>query len=107
MKTVPFFMRFYGRTDEEIFQCLEELKQNGLPEYVRHKIADADMSVNFSVPEEYQPAREVTLYFKDMKDATVMHNNSQLQDIYHKWATKTPNDTTFELRKPKDMAWAI
>jgi hypothetical protein len=107
MKSVPFFMRFYGRTDEEILQCLEELKASGMPGFLRYRFTDAKQTCNIFVPPEHLPVRELNLYFATMQEAQTMHTNTVLQGIYHKWSTKDPQNTSFKLRKPKDAAFGL
>ncbi len=106
MKTIPFFMRFYGRSDDEIKQCVAELQENGLT-FVKYSIRDGSLSVNFEVPPVRRPFREVTIRFESLEKAKEMHSNETLQKIYHKWATKDPEGCSFELRKPKDFAFAV
>lgn len=107
MKSISIFFRFYGRTDNEIKQCLEELKSNGLTKFLRHNIRDAKLSCNIFIPSEYKPIRELLLYFSTLNEAKKVHSNAVLGNIYHKWATKIPSKTTFELRKPGDVAFGI
>lgn len=101
------FMRFYGRTDDEIRQFIEEIKSLGFKP-VRVTIADAEVTCNMFVPQKYQPVMEVRFYFPTLEDARALHDNEDVKVIYDKWAIKNrPEGGKIVMREPKDIAFGI
>ncbi len=108
MKTVPFFLRFYGRSDDEIRQCLEELRElDCVKSMVRYRITDTRMSCNLFIPEDKLPARELTLYFNNLAECVSCHCD-EVETIYAKWSQKnrTPGSVIMD-RRPKDLAFGV
>ena len=84
IKLTSVFFRFYGRTDDEIKQCLAELKEGGLNP-IRYCISDTKQSCNLLVKKKYLPARQLDIYFRSSAEASVIHQE-WVGEIYHKWS---------------------
>ena len=102
-----FFMRFYGRTDEEIKECVEEIKKLGVnPRRVR--ILDASMTANVIVPAEHLPVREARLYFDTLEETEKSRDIPGVKEVYQKWSMKNrPEGVETLSRRKEDVAWAI
>lgn len=106
-----WFLRFYGRTDDEIRQCLKEITDTVLLPEFKYTITDTNTSVNFMIPNMCEPARQADLYFPDISGVVAFKKPAVSQviiPIYHKWATKNPEANTQPIvRKPGDIAFGI
>ncbi|MBA7478536.1 hypothetical protein ES707_13961 [subsurface metagenome] len=101
-----YFLRFYGRSDEEIRECIEEIKALGF-QPVRFRIVDAQTTCNFFVPPEHQPVREVRLYFNTLEEAEALHCD-EVKAVYSKWSMKNrPERTETIYRRPKEISFAV
>ena len=107
MKTIPFFFRFYGRTDDEIKQCMEEIKALGDINPIRFRISNSKLSCNVFVPLKYQPVRELNYYFNTMEEAKRMRQDD-VKAIYTRWSIKIkPVGTVIIKREYKDLAFGL
>lgn len=105
-----WFLRFYGREDSEIRQCLGEIAAvHGMPDFI-YTIKDADKSVNIFVPYDCLPARQVDLYFADNSGVQFFRSKNKLvMATYLKWSSECGKYGKPELvvRKPHDAAFGI
>jgi len=107
MRKHMFFLRFYGRSDDEIRQCLEEIKTLGISP-VTYRIVDARISCNFFVPPEYHPVRELRLYFNTLEEAKALQARDDAKGIYHKWSMKNrPQEAEAVVRVPREVAFGL
>lgn len=105
-ENLTWFLRFYGRSDDDIRKCIDEIGQHC--KFVGYRIRDAKISCNLLVPAEYKPVREARLYFQDEVELNNVMSDT-VKEIYHRWSMKDPIAAGAEpiIRKPKDMAWGV
>lgn len=105
-KTYSYFLRFYGKTDEEILACIDAMKAAGSPISRVGPIRPARITANFMLPEGLEP-KEVDIFFETADQRESAYDNPIYQGIYHRHSVDPKYMPEMLLRKPKDIAFGV
>ncbi|KKM27832.1 hypothetical protein LCGC14_1570760 [marine sediment metagenome] len=97
-----FFMRFYGKTEAEINECIDEMKL----QTVKHCIVGSEVSCNMVIVDKYRPVRDL-IFFPHTKYEMKRIQNAKNQAIYHKWSTPDPQNSELVKREAGESAFGV
>ena len=107
--TPTFFLRFYGRTEDEVEKFLNKLK-NDYPLIQHYTIKPLIQSINFMISTPTELNHQANLFFDNDVDKEATFKNQNVYRRYKRFAVGTVSkhtlkNITYHKRKPGDAAF--